>query len=520
MPYNIDINSSRDIYITRLLSIDTLHDAYHTLARTLAKKSDCELYLVDDTLSPRLHYMSPQREKIKPFLKALMEGDYHFAIKYKNKKKVFYTTRNFSLNDVDYESISSFKIYVRVYSKSTGFMLFASRVALVVDFWREDIGVYTANDYTEVATMIASSNFLDHTTSLSINNLTIPCLKTYLEVHNTALNNPVDIVYTWVDDTDKKWLRKKDKRLRHYEGYISPTATDKTRFQNNNELLYSLRSVLTYLKGIHNIYIVTDNQIPSFLFPKDKRIKIIDHKDIFKDVSHLPSFSSRGIESQIHRIRGLSKRYLYFNDDIFIGRANSMSIFFDNYGHAKCFYSKFTVIPATHNDKVYSPVDNAAINNRDILKEKYGISVYKKFQHTPVPVLRKVMIKMEKEFPDLFEFTASKPIRTNDGYSLCGAFYYHYGLIKGHVHPAILRYSYLSLGSDTFPVKIKRVLAKKESKRFDVICVNSVTTTDTYQRDVTLFQNIFFTYFPCAGEWEKKKVIKKLKVVQKNINLG
>lgn len=515
MLHSIDINTSRNIYIDSLLSIDTLHDAYHKLARKLSKKSDCKLYLVDASLSPRVHYMSPHRDKIKSFLKAMMEGNYHFAIKYKNKKKVFYTTEDFSLKDVDYESISSFKIYVRVYSKSTGFMIFASRVALVIDFWREDIAVYRSNEYTEVATMLATSKFLGSTTSITINKLKIPCLKAYIDVHNYTFNNPIDIVYTWVDATDKKWLRKKDKRLRQHVDYISPTAIDKARFQNNNELLYSIRSVLTYLKGVNKVYIVTDNQTPSFLLPNDKRIKIIDHKDIFKDSSHLPSFNSAAIASQIHRIRGLSKRYLYFNDDIFIGRANSMRMFFDSYGHAKCFYSKYTAIPATNNDKAYSPVDNAAINNRAVLKEKYGISVYKKFQHTPVPVLRKVMQGMEKEFPDIFKRTISYPIRSNDGYALAGAFYYHYGLIKGVVHPATLRYSYILLGADSFTMKIKRILAKKESKRFDVICVNSETITDTYEDDVKLFQNIFFTCFPCPGNWEKHKVIKKLKAVQK-----
>jgi hypothetical protein len=195
-----------------------------------------------------------------------------------------------------------------------------------------------------------------------------------------------------------------------------------------------------------------------------------------------------------------------------------MRLFFDNYGHAKCFYSKYTAIPPTDNNKSYSPVDNAAINNRNLLKKKYGISAFKKFQHTPVPVLKKVMVNMEKEFPNIFKLTASQPIRSNDGYTLAGAFYYHYGLIKGVVHPATLRYNYILLGSNVFSMKIKRILAKKESKRFDVICVNSETMTSSYKEDVQLFQNIFSTYYPCAGEWEKKKRKKRSKAAQKKIN--
>jgi len=419
----ININKVRNIYTNNFVSIDMIHNAYHDLADKLSKKSGCKLYIVDAILSTYLHYMSPQREKIEDFLKVLLEGDYHFSIKYKNKKEIFYTTENFSLKEINYDEISSLKIYIRIYSQSTGFIIFASRVALVVDFWRKDkkIDTYRCNVYTEVATMIASSQFLDSTTTITINNLKIPCLKAYKELHTYTLNNPIDIVYTWVDDTDAEWIKKKEKRLQEYKEYVSPTALDKARFVNNNELLYSLRSVLTYLKGINNIYIVTDNQIPSFLDTKNKKIKIIDHKKIFKNSNHLPSFSSRAIDSQIHHIKGLSKRYLYFNDDFFIGRANTMSLFFDTYGHAKCFYSNYTAIPPTGNDNTYSPVDNAAINNREALKKKYGITVFRKFQHTPVAVLRKVMQRMEKEFSDIFELTASRPIRSNDGYTFTGA---------------------------------------------------------------------------------------------------
>jgi len=514
----IDVTTTRNVYIDSLLSIDVLHHAYHKLAYDLSQKSNCALYLVDATLSERLHYMTPHRSKMKSFFKILLKGDYYFSIKYINKKEVFYTTKKFSLKNIDYTSISTLKVYVRVYSKTTGFMIFASRVALVIDFWREELDMYRSNVYSEVATMMAASKLKESIGFITINKLKIPCLKAYIAIHDYTLNNPVDIVYTWVDDTDKKWLRKKDKRLRQYQSYISPTATDKTRFQNNNELLYSLRSILTYLKGINNIYIVTDNQTPSFLIPKNKKIKIIDHKDIFKYSSHLPSFSSMAIESQLHRIRGLSKRYLYFNDDVFIGRANTMSLFFDTYGHAKCFYSNYTAIPPTQNDTTYSPVDNAAINNRNILKEKYGISVFKKFQHTPVPVLRKVIKSMEKEFPNIFELTASHPIRSNDTYSLTGAFYYHYGLIKGVIHPATLRYSYILLGSDGFSIKIKHILAKKESKRFDVICVNSETMTNSYKEDVKLFQHLFSRYYPCSAEWEKQRRKKKAKALKKRIN--
>ena len=45
----------------------------------------------------------------------------------------------------------------------------------------------------------------------------------------------------------------------------------------------------------------------------------ITYIDIFPNKSHLPVFSSPAIESHLHRIPGLSKRFIYFNDDVFLG---------------------------------------------------------------------------------------------------------------------------------------------------------------------------------------------------------
>lgn len=37
-------------------------------------------------------------------------------------------------------------------------------------------------------------------------------------------------------------------------------------------------------------------------------------------MSHLPTFSSPAIESHIHRIEGLSQKFVYLNDDVMFGK--------------------------------------------------------------------------------------------------------------------------------------------------------------------------------------------------------
>ena len=91
------------------------------------------------------------------------------------------------------------------------------------------------------------------------------------------------------------------------------------RFADNNELKYSLRSVEKYAPWVRKIFIVTNGQIPSWLNLNNPRISIVAHDEIFLNKTHLPTFSSPAIESHIHRIPGLSKKFIYMNDDVFFG---------------------------------------------------------------------------------------------------------------------------------------------------------------------------------------------------------
>jgi hypothetical protein len=95
------------------------------------------------------------------------------------------------------------------------------------------------------------------------------------------MNTPIDIVYTWVDGNDPSWKAKKESAFSKIQDISSLQlyANVNGRFRDNGELKYSLRSVEKYFPQVGNIYIVTDNQVPSFLKPHTK-IHIISHTDI------------------------------------------------------------------------------------------------------------------------------------------------------------------------------------------------------------------------------------------------
>ncbi|TRY57872.1 hypothetical protein DNTS_017664 [Danionella cerebrum] len=93
-----------------------------------------------------------------------------------------------------------------------------------------------------------------------------------------------------------------------------------SRFEDNEELRYSLRSIEKHAPWVRHVFIVTNGQIPSWLNLDNPRVSVVTHQNIFQNESHLPTFSSPAIESHLHRIPGLSQKFIYLNDDVMFGK--------------------------------------------------------------------------------------------------------------------------------------------------------------------------------------------------------
>lgn len=132
----------------------------------------------------------------------------------------------------------------------------------------------------------------------------------------------IDLVYMWVDGSDPKWLKKK-------QGFLDKKINTVGRYQNNEELKYSLRSIEKHIPWVRKIFIITDNQTPSFLDTNHSKIQIINHSEIIPN-EYLPSFNSSVIEHFIYNIPDLSEYFLFSNDDMFVNADLEPSFFFEN----------------------------------------------------------------------------------------------------------------------------------------------------------------------------------------------
>ncbi|XP_065174532.1 N-acetylglucosamine-1-phosphotransferase subunits alpha/beta-like isoform X2 [Sycon ciliatum] len=112
-----------------------------------------------------------------------------------------------------------------------------------------------------------------------------------------------------------------------------------SRFEDNEELRYSLRAIEANAPWVRHVFIVTNGQIPYWLNLNCPRVSVVTHEDIFLNKSHLPTFSSPSIESHIHRIKGLSRYFIYLNDDVLFGRKVYPSDFYSPSSGQRIFLS-------------------------------------------------------------------------------------------------------------------------------------------------------------------------------------
>lgn len=147
--------------------------------------------------------------------------------------------------------------------------------------------------------------------------------------NHAEIPSEIDIVFLWVDGNDPAWLQKK----KTVDGKIhdSSEANCVGRYINNDELKYALRSIEKNAGWIRHIYIVTDNQNPEWLDVTHPKIRMVNHTDIIPS-EYLPCFNAIVIEHFLYRIPGLSEKFIYSNDDMFLNKEVKPDFFFGKDG--------------------------------------------------------------------------------------------------------------------------------------------------------------------------------------------
>lgn len=272
-----------------------------------------------------------------------------------------------------------------------------------------------------------------------------------------------------------------------------------SRYTDHDELRYSLRSLQMYAGFVRHVYIVTDGQVPPWLDTSAPGVTVVDHHDIIP-ADALPVFSSRAIESRLHHIPGLSERYVYLNDDMFVGRPVTPDRFFHANGIARVAFSPYQLgLGAPHPEET---APNAAGKNvRDLLQEEHGRFITHKFKHVPYPQVKSVMCELEERFPEDFERTFRTRFRSLHDITPAATMHHHHALLSGHAVPGNQKLRYVDIG---MPDVLERIADIEESRGYEFFCLNDVDTPQEDQERISEHLRAFLErYFPFPSTFER-----------------
>ena len=307
---------------------------------------------------------------------------------------------------------------------------------------------------------------------------------------NTNIQNnfPIDVVITWVDGNDPVLNAKRALYIQPEQANEKKIAAP-TRYANNGEIYWCVRSVNKFMPWVRRIFLVTDGQDPHV----ESRIplEIVDHSVIFRGYEqYLPTFCSVSIEAMMWRIPGLSEHFIYINDDFMICRPVTPDMFFPQPEHillharkASVFWTKvwhafkFSCGRSCRVNYIQRMMNAATIagNSRSFIR----------LAHTPYPLLRSTLEQFYTSHPERLvqniqnRFRSLQHFRTDE---IC----YTLLLGEGRLHlqpvrPVLMRY-YGKKGMAQLEWALRRVTRPGSSVCFVCFYALDQVSDDVYAR--------------------------------------
>lgn len=252
------------------------------------------------------------------------------------------------------------------------------------------------------------------------------------------MNDKIDFVVTWVDDTDPLWQAER-KKYNPNKKMSASVDNRKERYRDMGTLPYFFRGIDKFAPWVNKVYFVTCGQKPEWLNENCEKLVLVNHSD-YMPAEVLPTFNSNAIEANLHEIKGLSEKFVYFNDDIFLINPVTPQDFFKNGLPMDTFALRALEITGQAEDGFFRKIANNLyiinkhFNFRTFLKNnwrkvlsfkqgKYWIRTiamlsYNYFTgfhcaHLPCSYLKSTFSKVWEEEPEILKRTQSFRFRNN-----------------------------------------------------------------------------------------------------------
>lgn len=325
------------------------------------------------------------------------------------------------------------------------------------------------------------------------------------------MENKIDFVITWVDGNEREWQKEKENYLPNKN-----TDTSSARYREWDNLRYWFRGIEKYASWVNKIYFVTYGHLPKWLNVNNPKLVIVKHSDYMPE-KYLPTFSSHPIELNIHRIKGLSEQFVYFNDDMFITNYIKPEDYFKN--GKPCEMAVFN--PAAADDEVFMQVLNnnnillnRNFNKKEILKKNKFLSLkYGKYNirtllclpwnriqgfynsHSPIAYLKSTFEKVwEKEYEVLNE-TSKRKFRSADDVN--HFIFRDWQFCEGNFCPRKMMSIYCRIQED-----IDYACKLIEEQKYKTVCLNDDPIREEFETEKQRLINSFKKILPEKSSFE------------------
>lgn len=356
-------------------------------------------------------------------------------------------------------------------------------------------------------------------------------IKTRLDV-STVSYEEIDFVISWVNGSDPAQVSMRAERglLTGLTGdpdkQLSPqgfptTGLETSRWRDWDELRYCLRSIERYAPWYRRIYLVVNNHdkdmLPGWLDLEAARtsglLQIVNVKDLFADPQHdLPTANSNAVEVNLHRIKGLSERFIYFNNDWFINKRVEKNEFFYPPGQGQWVYT--SIVPQANHTTSEVPRDRAMVYNKLLLDKIFGEKTRLQNVNAPMAIDKSILAEMaEGPFKREFQETSSHKFRNETDVVLPFLYgQYVFETRRGYPsRPGLYSLSnaiQFGLRDSEWHNRGMMALVYAVNPRY--ICLNddvtNPTLAETIKPEVTMFLEIMY---PVPSPFEKIHSVKK-----------
>lgn len=342
------------------------------------------------------------------------------------------------------------------------------------------------------------------------------CAGLLAEAYNGQMApSKVDFVIMWVDPNDPEWQAEKAK-------YTPKSNTDSSarRYRDWDNLRYWFRGVESYAPWVNNIYFVTCGHIPKWLNVNHPKLKIVKHSE-FIPQEYLPTFSANPIEMNLHRIKGLSEKFVFFNDDFFLINKTTCKDFFKKNKpcDSACMYIN---IPSGNVvDSLFSndmTIINKHFSMREVLRKNFfkwinpknGKYLYSNivlslyggfagihFSHLPASFCKGTYRELWNAETDTLDNTCRNRFRSTEDVNQWLIKYWQ--ICSGRFVPRRTnwgKYYESSMGRE----QLKQILT---GKKYKAVCINDTVSDEEYEDEKQYTNDLLKQLLPNKSKYER-----------------